>query len=125
MRYSLETERSFCHNASVMENARIWLDDVRECPSGFVWFRSVDGFVNWCLHCHVGMDFSDVDVVDADHDAGEYAAFGGDYVRAFDWLEANGARNVTVRVHSMNPVGRENVERLVRRNSARGWRLAD
>lgn len=108
-----------------MENVSIWLDDVRECPTGFLWFRSVGGFVNWCLHCHGGMDFSDVEAIDADHDAVECAAFGGDCVRAFDWLEANGAENVTARVHSMNPVGRENVERVVRRNSARGWRLAD
>lgn len=102
---------------------RIWPDDVGECPAGFLRFRSDDGFVNRCLHCHGGMDFSDVEAVDADYGAGDYGNFGGDCVRAFDWLEANGAENAVVRVHSTNPAGREDVERVVKGDSARVWRL--
>lgn len=58
-----------------------------------------------------------IDVIDIDHDAGDYAHEGGDYVRLLDWLEET-KRSYPIRIHSMNPVGVENIRRIIRRN---GW----
>ena len=57
-------------------------------------------------------------LVDLDHDAGDFASFGGDYIRLLDWFEETG-RNYPIRLHSMNPVGIQNMRRVITKN---GWR---
>ena len=57
-------------------------------------------------------------LIDIDHDAGEYASDGGDYIRLLGWLEQTG-RNYPIRIHSQNPVGVENMRRIIERN---GWK---
>ena len=49
---------------------------------------------------------------------GDYAIFGGDYIRLLDWLEETG-RNYPIRIHSMNPVGVANMRAIIERN---GWK---
>ena len=61
--------------------------------------------------------FKPLEVIDIDHDAGDYAGMGGDYIKLLDWLEETG-RNYPIRIHSMNPVGRENMRAIIQRN---GW----
>jgi hypothetical protein len=61
--------------------------------------------------------FQPIELIDIDHDAGDYAHLGGDYIKLLDWLEETG-RNYPIRIHSMNPVGRENMRAIIRRN---GW----
>ena len=51
------------------------------------------------------------------YDAGDYANDGGDYIKLLDWLEETG-RNYPIRLHTMNPVGRENMRAIIRKN---GW----
>ena len=58
----------------------------------------------------------DIEMIDIDHDAGIYASQGGDYIKLLDWLEETG-RNYPIRIHSMNPVGVENMRAIIRRNS--------
>ena len=58
-----------------------------------------------------------IELIDIDHDAGDYAQYGGDYIKLLDWLEENG-RNYPIRIHSMNVVGRENMRAIIRRT---GW----
>ena len=94
---------------------KLWIDDVRPAPMGYVWCKSVEtarikirvaeieGFV--------------VELIDIDHDAGDYANDGGDYIKLLDWLEETG-RSYPIRIHSMNPVGVENMRRIIQRN---GW----
>ena len=53
-----------------------------------------------------------IDVIDCDHDLGDYARFGGDGIRLLDWLEETG-RNYPIRIHSANPVGRFNINQLL------------
>lgn len=59
----------------------------------------------------------DIEVVDIDHDAGDYAKYGGDYIKILDWMERNQI-SIPIRIHSMNPVGVENMRRIIQRN---GW----
>ena len=56
-----------------------------------------------------------LELIDIDHDAGEYASQGGDYIKLLDWLEATN-RNYPVRIHSANPVGVANMRRIIQRN---------
>lgn len=51
------------------------------------------------------------------HDAGDYVNDGGDYINLLNWLEQTG-RNYPIKIHSMNPVGVENMRRIIKRN---GW----
>ena len=62
-------------------------------------------------------DFWEIELIDLDHDAGQYEQYGGDYIRILDWLEETG-RNYPIRIHSMNPVGVDNMRRIIQRN---GW----
>ena len=100
---------------------KLWVDDVRPAPDGSVWIKSVDEakesirFVeDFCkyynLPCMIELDI--------EHDAGDYAKFGGDYIKLLDWLEATG-RNYPIRIHSMNPVGVANMRAIIDRN---GWK---
>lgn len=59
-----------------------------------------------------------IELIDIDHDAGDYAQYGGDYIKLLDWLEETG-RNYPIRIHSMNPVGVANMRRIIERN---GWK---
>ena len=62
--------------------------------------------------------YNTIDLIDIDHDAGDFVNDGGDYIKLLEWLEETG-RNYPIRIHSMNPVGVENMRRIIERN---GWR---
>lgn len=95
---------------------KIWVDDIRPAPDGYVWFRSVDYTIK--ALCNYSTYNISVEIIDLDHDAGEFAQFGGDYINILNWLEETG-RNYPIRIHSMNPVGVENMRRIIEKN---GWR---
>lgn len=101
---------------------KLWVDDVRPAPDGYVWKQSVYGAMHYIELCEAKVRvYKDnsygVELIDLDHDAGNYASQGGDYIKLLDWLEETG-RNYPIRIHSMNPVGRENMRRIIKRN---GW----
>lgn len=104
----------------------LWVDDIREPPQkeNYRWVKSVNeakdailGFENWKSR---GMmeDGAEIELIDIDHDAGDFYFDGGDYIRLLDWLEVNDAC-YDIRIHSMNPVGVSNMRRIIERN---GWR---
>lgn len=96
---------------------KIWVDDMRQPPSEeWAWCRSVKSAIGFIeLYEEKGFD---IGVISLDHDAGDYTKYGGDYIKLLDWLEETG-RNYPIRIHSMNPVGRENMRRIIQRN---GWK---
>ena len=123
---------------------KLWLDDVRPAPEGYVWCKSVNEARACilknedyaCDHYSLAVrkfnngnetEFFDQldlgnrhipEILDLDHDAGDYVSDGGDYIRLLDWLEETG-RNYPIRIHSQNVVGVENMRRIIRRN---GWK---
>lgn len=103
-----------------MQFMKIWVDDVRPAPEGYVWCKSVqeakDTVLVLELYATVNESYK-VELIDVDHDAGGYAYDGGDYIKLLDWLEETG-RDYPIRIHSMNPVGVENMRRIIQRN---GW----
>lgn len=99
---------------------RIWVDDIRQCPTGYLPFKSVNEFIKW-YEDGVKRNpefYKQIVVLDLDHDAGDYQKDGGDYIRILDFLEFEGVPNLTVRIHSANPVGVKNMRNIIQRN---GW----
>lgn len=97
---------------------KLWIDDVRPAPdeTEYLWIRTVYQAVDSIvLREEDGYPF---ELIDIDHDAGDFASAGGDYIKLLDWLEETG-RNYPIRIHSQNVVGRMNMEAICRRN---GWK---
>lgn len=110
---------------------KIWVDDVRPAPGGYRWIKSVNeakDFIEGIEEIFGNNYFLynpstgekrrvDIELIDIDHDAGDFVNEGGDYIKLLDWLEETG-RNYPIRIHSMNPVGVANMRRIIERN---GW----
>ena len=95
------------------------MDDVRPAPGDcfheWAWCHSVDVAKTIIQIQEVAN--KPVELIDIDYDAGDYAKDGGDYIKLLDWLEETG-RNYPIHIHSINPVGVENMRRIIERN---GW----
>lgn len=124
---------------------KLWIDDVRPAPEGYVWCKSVriaqhaiemseynarwfsdrayemnnDGRFEFAERMGKACRDNIIELIDIDYDAGDYASDGGDYIRLLDWLEETG-RNYPIRIHSANVVGRKNMEVICRKN---GWKI--
>ena len=105
---------------------KLWVDDLRPAPEGYVWAKSVrlakyciEQVENWRKKAPtLGIEPKwHIEVIDIDHDAGDYAKDGGDFIKLLDWLEETG-RNYPIRIHTMNPVGAQNMRAIIQRN---GW----
>lgn len=100
---------------------KLWLDDCRPAPEGYIWCKSVNEAKAEIKHIEGSIYIGEVEaieLIDVDHDASIYANDGGDYIKLLDWLEETG-RNYPIRIHSMNVVGVANMRRIIRRN---GWK---
>ena len=109
---------------------KLWMDDVRPAPEGYYWVLCVNDaktiirVAEERYAFNLGYFYSEnekhtlpIELIDIDHDAGDYAHLGGDYIKLLDWLEETG-RNYPIRIHSMNPVGVQNMRAIIQRN---GW----
>ena len=99
---------------------KLWIDDVRPAPEGYFWCKSVNEAkqkieLNECANKTNHFKYP-ISLIDIDHDAGDYAFDGGDYVKLLDWLEETG-RNYPIHIHSANPVGIANMRRIIQRNN--------
>ena len=95
---------------------KLWLDDVRPAPEGYVWIKTVYHAIE---HIQVREeDGHPFELIDIDHAAGDFAGAGGDYIKLLDWLEETG-RNYLIHIHSANSVGIANMRRIIQRN---GWK---
>lgn len=97
---------------SNMNNIKIWLDDVRAVPEGYVLAKSVDEAI--ALIEQIEAMGKEIEVIDLDHDLGDYAPYGGDGINLLDYLVEN-EKFYNVKFHTANPVGRANMERMVQR----------
>lgn len=80
---------------------KIWLDDVRPCPEGWVHCHSV----NEILQLLSSVAASEVEEVSLDHDLGDYYDDGGDGWRVVDWMAEHSYWPKVVFVHSANFTG--------------------
>lgn len=88
---------------------KLWLDDIRPAPRGWKHVKTVPEAIRFFKsHKH------EITEISLDHDLGEDTPPG---IKFLDWLEMH-LSQVTlpqIKVHSMNPVGRAQMEKLVSR----------
>ena len=87
---------------------KIWLDDIRPMPVDYDYHASsVDA-----AKAMIKMAESEnepVELIDCDHDLGDYARYGGDGIKLLDWLLSRGTL-YPIKLHTANPVGRANMQ---------------
>lgn len=100
---------------------KIWVDDIRQAPEGYIWCKST----NEALRLIFVQHNYKIEVIDLDHNMGD--TFGGDAIRILQEFErkshrnseiAEAVKNIKFRLHSANPVGVENMRRIIQKN---GW----
>lgn len=101
---------------------KIWVDDIRTAPTGYYWCKSTEHTIATIKHL-LNWGHSIIEV-NLDHDAGDFAAEGGDYIQVMNWMEELQNEYLipitwTFKFHTMNPVGRQNMIAICERN---GWR---
>lgn len=97
---------------------KIWLDDERPAPCGWLHCWSVDNARQMIQLAEETSRYTGneirIEMISLDHDLGCFASSGGDGIKLMDWLVERGTL-YPVRFHTMNPVGRQNMERMYRR----------
>lgn len=97
---------------------KLWVDDLRPAPPGYVWARSVhEARIHICQMTKPD-ESHNIDLLDLDHDAGDWAWNGGDYIEILKWMERKGINDIPIHLHTMNPVGRMNMQAIIEHN---GW----
>ena len=85
---------------------RIWLDDIRPAPEGYELVQSVNEAKKLIELCE--NEGIKIEVLDLDHDLGDFYPDGGDAIKLLDWL-AERESFYPVAIHTANPVGQENM----------------
>lgn len=104
---------------------KLWIDDCRPAPEGYEWCKSVKEAKKKIIEClTIGIMLQQepplpLEILDMDHDAGDYYSDGGDFIEILKWFEKTKTPCPSIRIHSMNPVGVENMRRIIQKN---GWR---
>ena len=91
---------------------KLWIDDTRPAPYGFYWIKTVNEAI-----AYIQEYFDEIEIIDLDHDAGDYVHWGGDYIQILNWLDMiHFNRPIKIHIHSMNPVGVQNMRAIIERN---------
>ena len=91
---------------------KIWVDDIRPIPEGYVGTKSVNETIQLIIEAENKGTI--IELIDLDHDLCCYAADGGDAIKILDFL-AERETYYPIRIHTANPVGRANMERMIQR----------
>ena len=93
---------------------KLWIDDIRPAPDGFIWCKSVNQ-AKAAITTYEHQYSCDNILIDLDNDA-------ADYFKILDWLKEKNIVDTGYffKIHSKNPVGIMKMEDIIRHN---GWRL--
>ena len=105
---------------------KVWVDDIRPAPTGYIWIKSVEQAKNIISFVQngflIGLSNETLDLISLDHDAGDFVSDGGDYIEILNWLER--VQNAFAwplsckfHLHSQNPVGVQNMRRIIQHNN--------
>jgi hypothetical protein len=94
----------------------LYVDDLRDCPEGFVVARTYEEAINL-------VENNEIEILTLDHDLGEDAngkelPNGYDFVK---WFCENGKRANKIYLHTDNPVGRNNMYETLLAAQRRGF----
>lgn len=104
---------------------KIWLDDIRPAPEGFIWCKSAYEAIGF-----IQQHWKDITEISLDHDLGDDERFGTGYqvicaIEELCFLEQTivpiaSDFKATIRIHSANPVGIEKMRKGIEKiNSMR------
>ena len=104
----------------------LWIDDLRDPPvrtnTKYMIARSVNQAKALLEMAEKDAWEDKIDYISIDHDAGVYAAAGGDYINLLNFLEyrqhTSNGHIYPIEIHSMNAVGCVNMRAIIERN---GW----
>lgn len=82
---------------------KIWVDDLRPVPMGYEGTKSVNETI--ALIEEIEVEGGKIELLDLDHDLGDYAQYGGDAIKILDYL-AERETFYPIAIHTANPVGR-------------------
>jgi len=91
---------------------KIWVDDLRPVPSGYRGTKSVNETIRAIEEIERNGD--EIALIDLDHDLGDFASDGGDAIKILDYLVERESY-YPIAIHTANPVGRANMERVINR----------
>lgn len=91
---------------------RIYVDDVRPVPAGYIGTKTVLETIS--LIEYIEENGGTIECLDLDHDLGDFAWLGGDAIKLLDYLVME-EKFYPIKIHTANVVGRENMERTIRR----------
>lgn len=103
----------------------LWVDDIRTPPfDSYMWARSVNEAITAIKSYERNFTDGDTIFISLDHDAGDFVKDGGDYIHILNWLEREKIVDTGYffHLHTMNVVGRINMEAICRRN---GWKIVE
>lgn len=94
----------------------LYLDDLRDCPEGFILARNYEEAIRF-------FQTYEVDVLSLDHDLGE-DVHGNELRNGYDFVKyfcENGLRANKIYLHTDNPVGRKNMYETLLAAQRRGF----
>lgn len=91
---------------------KIWLDDERAVPDGYVGAHSVNEVKRLVEHCEA--NGIPIELIDCDNDLGQYYPDGGDGHKILPWLIER-ETFYPIKIHTMNVVERQNMELTLER----------
>ena len=93
---------------------KLWVDDIRPAPDGFIWCKSVNQ-AKAAITAYEHQYSCDNILIDLDNN-------GDDYFKILNWLEEKSIVDTGYffKIHSKNPIGIMKMEDIIRHN---GWRL--
>lgn len=93
---------------------KLWIDDIRPAPDGFIWCKSVNQ-AKAAITAYEHQYSCDNILIDLDND-------GEDYFEILEWLEEKNIVDTGYffKIHFKNPIGIMKMEDIIHHN---GWRL--
>lgn len=91
---------------------KLWLDDIRPAPDGWIWCKNVPEILDFFA---LKEKWKKVVEVSLDHDLGENTSTGYDFLCILENEIGSGIENHVpiFHIHSANPVGRKNMQRAI------------
>ena len=120
--YTCKANFFYSRVENTKKKLRFWVDDTRPAPEGYYLALTTNSMIQMIREVRSPecRSYMEIEVIDLDHDAGDYANEGGDYIKILEWMEKEGINDIPVRFHSMNPVGVQNMRAIAEKNN---WKI--